>query len=96
MSIKVVIFDMGGVLVRTEDKAPRAALGLRFGKTYTELDGIMFGNRSSGRASRGEISAREHMFSVMRTRNEVDSNRLIRSTEMYSPRRLASARISLT
>ena len=66
MSIKVVIFDMGGVLVRTEDKAPRAALGLRFGKTYTEMDGIVFANKSSLRASRGEISARKHMLSVMR------------------------------
>ena len=66
MSIKVVIFDMGGVLVRTEDKAPRAALGLRFGKSYAELDGIMFANKSSLRASRGEISAREHMLGVMR------------------------------
>ena len=67
MSIKIVIFDMGGVLVRTEKREPRAALGLRFGKTYTELDKIMFANKSSLRASRGEISAREHMQHVMRT-----------------------------
>ncbi|MBT3337845.1 MAG: HAD family phosphatase [Anaerolineae bacterium] len=67
MTIKAVIFDMGGVLVRTENREPRAALGLRFDKTYNELDGIVFGNKSSGRASRGEISAREHMLHVMRT-----------------------------
>lgn len=67
MSIKAVIFDMGGVLVRTEDRAPRAALGLRFDKTYSELDQIVFGNQSSGRASRGEITARDHMLHVMRT-----------------------------
>ena len=68
MSIKAVIFDMGGVLVRTEDRAPRSALGLRFGKTYTELNGIMFANKSSLRASRGEISARDHLQQqVMRT-----------------------------
>ena len=67
MSIKTVIFDMGGVLVRTEDTAPRAALGLRFGKSYTELDKVFFGNKSSLRASRGEISARDHLQHVMRT-----------------------------
>ena len=67
MSIKAVIFDMGGVLVRTEDTAPRVALGLRFGKTYNELDQIFFANKSSLRASRGEISAREHSLYVMRT-----------------------------
>lgn len=66
MSIEAVIFDMGGVLVRTEDTAPRAALGLRFDKTYTEMEKIVFGNQSSGRASRGEISARDHMQHVMR------------------------------
>lgn len=66
MSIEAVIFDMGGVLVRTEDTAPRAALGLRFDKTYTEMDQIVFGNQSSGRAARGEISARDHMLHVMR------------------------------
>ncbi len=77
MSIKVVIFDMGGVLVRTEDKAPRAALGLRFGKTYTEMDGIVFANKSSGRASRGEISARDHMQHVMRTLNLPETDEAI-------------------
>ena len=67
MSIKVVIFDLGGVLVRTEDRAPRATLGLRFDKTYIEMDRIVFGNKSSGRASRGEISANDHMKNVMRS-----------------------------
>ncbi len=65
MSIKAVIFDMGGVLVAMEDRAPRAALGLRFDKTYSELDQVVFGNKSSGRASRGEITVREHMLHVM-------------------------------
>ncbi len=67
MTIKAVIFDMGGVLVRTENREPRAALGLRFDKTYSEMDGIVFANKSSGRASRGEITARDHMQHVMRT-----------------------------
>ena len=67
MSIKTVIFDMGGVLVRTENSEPRATLGLRFGKTYSEMDQIVFANKSSGRASRGDISARDHMQHVMRT-----------------------------
>lgn len=65
MSIQAVIFDMGGVLVRTEDTARRATLGLRFDKTYIEMDQTVFGNPSSERASRGEISARDHMLHVM-------------------------------
>ncbi len=31
MPIKAVIFDLGGVLVRTEDQAPRRALAERLG-----------------------------------------------------------------
>ncbi len=77
MSIKAVIFDMGGVLVRTEDRAPRAALGLRFGKSYNELEQIVFANKSSGRASRGEIGAREHMLYVMRTLNLPETDEAI-------------------
>ncbi len=67
MSIKAVIFDLGGVLVRTEDRAPRTSLGLRFGKTYSEMDQIVFGTPSSKKAGRGEVTAREHMQNVMRS-----------------------------
>ena len=66
MSIKAVIFDMGGVLVRTEDRAPRTSLGLAFGKTYIEFDEAVFGVPSSGQASRGEITTQEHMRALMR------------------------------
>ena len=72
MSIKVVIFDLGGVLVRTEDKGPRSALGLRFDKTYTEMDKVVF-NKSSYRASIGEITAYEHWQYVMRSLDLPDS-----------------------
>ncbi|MBC8335848.1 MAG: HAD family phosphatase [Anaerolineales bacterium] len=64
MSIKAVIFDLGGVLVRTEDRAPRTKLGLRFGKSYAEMDRVVF-NKSSYRASIGEITSREHWQFVM-------------------------------
>jgi len=66
MSIKAVIFDLGGVLVRTEDRAPRTELGLRFGKSYAEMDRVVF-NESSYRASIGEITSREHWQFVMRS-----------------------------
>ena len=72
MSIKTVIFDLGGVLVRTEDKGPRTALGLRFDKTYLEMDKIVF-NKSSYRASIGEITAYEHWQFAMRSLDLPDS-----------------------
>ena len=64
MMIRAVIFDLGGVLVRTEDRAPRTALGLRFRKSYAEMDKVVF-NKSSYRASIGEITSREHWQYVM-------------------------------
>ena len=72
MSIKAVIFDLGGVLIRTEDKKPRATLGLRFGKTYAEMDKIIFG-KSAYQASIGKITEREHWQSIMRIFNLPDT-----------------------
>ncbi|MCF6278010.1 MAG: HAD family phosphatase [Anaerolineales bacterium] len=72
MSIKAVIFDLGGVLVRTEDHTPRTQLGLRFGKSYAEMDKVVF-NRSAHRASLGEISAYEHFQNIMRSLGLPDS-----------------------
>ena len=35
--ITTVIFDMGGVLLRTEDREPRSKLAQSLGMTYDEL-----------------------------------------------------------
>ena len=78
MSIKAVIFDMGGVLVRTEDRAPRTALGLRFGKTYSEFDEAVFGVPTSGQASRGEITTQDHMRTLMRNFGLPENNETIK------------------
>lgn len=43
-AIRAVIFDFGGVIMRTEDRQPRAALAERFGKTSRELETIVFGS----------------------------------------------------
>lgn len=58
--IKAVIFDMGGVLLRTEDPTPRARLAAQFGLTLRELEDLVFSSVSSIRAERGEISDQEH------------------------------------
>lgn len=60
MALKAVIWDMGGVLVRTEDSAPREALAKRLGLSRLELEEIVFSSESGRRAGRGEISSAEH------------------------------------
>jgi epoxide hydrolase-like predicted phosphatase len=63
--IKTVIFDFGGVLVRTEDPKPRQLLAEKHGLTYDQLDGLVYGSETSLRATRGEITAEEHKRAVM-------------------------------
>jgi len=58
--IKAVIFDMGGVLLRTVDSAPREALALRYGVTLRQLFDIIFTSESSQQAERGEKSDADH------------------------------------
>lgn len=62
--IKTVIFDLGGVLVRTEDRRKREALAESHGMTYRELSEYVYNRQSAVRATVGEISAREHWQSV--------------------------------
>ena len=61
--ITTIIFDLGGVLLRTEDRAPRSRLADRLGKTYEELEGRVYGSRE---VMRGEISAESHMRAVVK------------------------------
>ena len=58
--VQAIIFDFGGVLVRTEDRKPRTVLAERLGMTYDELSALIFDSPSAIQAMRGEISALEH------------------------------------
>ena len=62
--IKAVIFDMGGVLVRTEDRVPRTALGARYGLSYEQMDALVFNSESAMQAMVGAIPEEEHWRSV--------------------------------
>ncbi len=55
MRIQAVIWDLGGVLVRTEDQAPRAALAESLGVSLQELVHLVFDSEMGLRAQRGEI-----------------------------------------
>jgi len=69
MSIRAVIFDLGGVIVRTEYQAPRQHLAEEFGMDYEDIDKLVFGggpNGSSARATIGAITEAEHWQNVMK------------------------------
>ena len=65
--IRTVIFDLGGVLVRTVDRIPRQLLAEKFGMTYDELDALVYGSPSSKLAGEGKISAQQHKETVLKT-----------------------------
>jgi epoxide hydrolase-like predicted phosphatase len=62
--IQAVIFDVGGVLLRTEDRAPRRALEERLGLAPGEAERIFYNDAAGLRAQRGEISAEAHLQAV--------------------------------
>jgi epoxide hydrolase-like predicted phosphatase len=66
MTLRVVFFDLGGVIVRTEYQAPRERLAERLNMTYDELCKFVFEAESGYKASIGAISADEHWLAVTR------------------------------
>jgi epoxide hydrolase-like predicted phosphatase len=60
MTINAIIFDLGGVLLRTEDFTPREQLAERLGMNRHELEEFIFGGESGDRAQRGEITVEQH------------------------------------
>jgi epoxide hydrolase-like predicted phosphatase len=58
--IKAVIFDMGGVLLRTEDSSSRGNLAAGLDLTRKQLEAIAFDSPAALSAFRGEIAEREH------------------------------------
>ena len=60
MTISAIIFDLGGVLLRTADFAPREKLASRLGMSRGELEQIIFAGESGDKAQRGEITSQQH------------------------------------
>ena len=60
MAIRAIIWDVGGVLVRTEDHRSRDRLAERFGLTSSEIEELVYGHEAGKRAQRGEVSYEAH------------------------------------
>ncbi|MHC1783897.1 MAG: HAD family hydrolase [Anaerolineaceae bacterium] len=64
MKIKAVIFDMGGVLLRTEDDGPRTRLAEKYGLTRRQLEAIVFQSLIAIQAEEGKVSEKDHWLAV--------------------------------
>jgi epoxide hydrolase-like predicted phosphatase len=60
MKIKVIYWDLGGVLVRTRDFAPRIALAERLGMSSIELEELVFGGEKGRNVQQGEVTIQKH------------------------------------
>lgn len=60
VTIQAIIFDLGGVLLRTADFNSREHLASSLNMDRPELEEFIFGGDSGDRAQRGEISVQQH------------------------------------
>ena len=62
--IQAVIFDVGGVLLRTEDFAPRRALEAQLGLAPGEAERLIYNDAAGRQAQHGARSAEAHLQAV--------------------------------
>jgi epoxide hydrolase-like predicted phosphatase len=62
--IKTVIWDMGGVILRTEDQEPRTALAKEYGISIGEIHDLVFNGESGKMATLGKIDEDAHWFNL--------------------------------
>lgn len=65
--IKAIIFDMGGVILRSLDYGPREAQAKRLGVSRQAMEDIVFGGPTGARATVGACTEREHWEAVGNT-----------------------------
>jgi HAD superfamily hydrolase (TIGR01509 family) len=76
MTIRAIYFDLGGVILRTEDKGPRTTLAASFGITYEAIEKIVHGGGPQGsaaRASIGLLTEEQHWLNVVQALNLPES-----------------------
>lgn len=64
--IRAVIWDMGGVILRTVNPTPRTQLAQRLGVTRAELEQIVFESESAHQALRGQHTEEQHWQNMAR------------------------------
>ncbi|UCH60878.1 MAG: HAD family phosphatase [Anaerolineales bacterium] len=64
MGIKSIIFDLGGVIVRTENPEPRLRLAEELGLTNESLSQLIFNSESAKNATLGKLTTEDHWQAV--------------------------------
>jgi len=64
-TISTIIWDLGGVLVRTEDPLPRQKLAAELGLTVSELEKLAFGREIDNQGQLGVIDYQTHWMKII-------------------------------
>lgn len=80
--IRAIIFDVGGVLIRTEDPASRRGLERHLGLAPGESEELVFGEPMGIRAQRGEITA-DALWAWIQQEMELDSDGITAFFEQF-------------
>jgi epoxide hydrolase-like predicted phosphatase len=72
--IQAIVFDIGGVLIRTEDHAPRRRLEEQLGLAPGAAEYILLNSADGLRTQRGEFSEEENWHRIQRELNLSDAN----------------------
>ena len=83
-TIQGLIFDMGGVLLRTINNQPRKRMAARFGVSQKELESYIFMSEISLQSEIGELSDRDHWETVLHRFNQPERNFLQLYDEFFS------------
>ncbi|MCJ7519102.1 MAG: HAD family phosphatase [Anaerolineaceae bacterium] len=82
--IKAIIFDMGGVLLRTIYPTPRESMARRFGITRNELERYVFRGPTSLQSEVGLVSDIYHWQTVLKHFKQKEANPLEIYKEYFS------------
>ncbi len=69
MTIKAIVFDIGGVLLRTEDHSPREALEEKYGLAPNGADELVFNSQIAKKATVGLVETSMIWLHVAKTLN---------------------------
>jgi len=93
--IRAVIFDFGGVLMRTEDHSGRRLWEARLGLAPQALDALVFDCEPAVRATRGEALEREVWAHVAQTLNLDEAQLLACQRDFWGGDRLDTELVAL-
>jgi epoxide hydrolase-like predicted phosphatase len=82
--IKTVIFDMGGVILRTVDSTPRERMAQRFGCSRAALEDFVFSSPTSVQSEIGQLDDMEHWRIMLEHFKQKDIHPLDAYHEFFS------------